>query len=105
LGLSSQIRCIDYYKPNFVHADMTARQFAQMQQAKNESFLSLWWKSMIVQWEHPESVPETPGLLKIMEILCRKDSATELKRLVARLFGSMEGMLAGLETENGTVIL
>jgi hypothetical protein len=105
LGLTGQVDGIDYTKPNFVHADMTLRQFSAMQHKKNESFFSLWWKSVVVQMEHPEVMPDQPGLVKIMEILCRKDSTTEMKRLAGRMFGNIEGLLSGLESEDGTVIL
>ena len=40
-----------------------------------------------------------------MEILCRKDSSTELRRIMGRMFGHLEDMLAGLDTEDGTVIV
>lgn len=105
LGLSGQMRCIDYSKANFVHADMTMREFAEMQDKKNESFLTLWLNSVVAQIKHPQASREQPGLLKIMEILCRKDSSTELRRIMGRMFGSMEDMLAGMDTDEGTVIV
>ncbi len=105
LGLTGQMKGIDYSQRNFVHADMTLRKFSAMQKAKNESFLTLWWKSVVVQIAHPEAAPEQPGLLKIMESLCRKDGSTGLRRIAARTFGSIEGMLSGLESDGGTVIL
>jgi hypothetical protein len=105
LGLSGQLNGIDYGAPNFVHADMTMRQFAATQRRKNESFLSLWWKSVVVQLDHPEAAPEQPSLLKIMEILCRKDSKTELKRIMGRMFGSVDDMLSGMEVDGGSVII
>ncbi len=105
LGLAGQVRCIDYYKSNFVHADMTMKEFSDMQVKKNESFLSLWLNSVVAQMKHPQVSRDQPGLLKIMEILCRKDSSTELRRMMGRMFGSMEDMLSGLDTEDGTVIV
>jgi hypothetical protein len=105
LGLTGQMNGIDYSRENFVHADMTLREFTAMQQEKNESFLTLWWKSVVAQTLHPEAAPEQPGLLKIMESLCRQDGATGLRRIAARTFGSMEGALSGLESDGGTVIL
>jgi hypothetical protein len=86
LQLESQMEGIDYSKKNFVHADMTARQFASMQDKRGEGFLQMWWRSMQAQIARPESAPNSPGLLKILEILCRPDSPTELKRLVGRMF-------------------
>ena len=105
LGLSGQMRCIDYSKANFVHADMTMKEFSDMQNKKNESFLKLWLSSVVAQMKNPHAAPEQPGLLKFMEILCSKDSSTELRRVLGRMFGSMENMLAGMDTEDGTVIV
>jgi hypothetical protein len=50
-------------------------------------------------------VPNSPGLLKILEILCRPDSPTELKRLIGRMFDQVEKIMAGMETEQGSVIV
>ena len=46
-----------------------------------------------------------PGLVKLLEILCRQDSSTELKRLIGREFDSMETLMAGMESGEGTVIV
>ncbi len=105
LGLTGQMSGIDYSRKNFVHADMTLSEFAAMQKERNENFLSLWWQSVVVQILHPEAAPEQPGLLKIMESLCRNDGSTGLRRIAARTFGSIEGMLSGMDSEGGTVIL
>ena len=107
LGLHSQIEGVDYTAKNFVHADMSTRQFFDTQEKKGETFLGLWWKAVQAQMDAAENNPraDQPGLVKILEILCRKDSATELKRLVAREFDEMEALIAGVETDGGTVIL
>jgi len=105
LGLTGQMSGIDYSRKNFVHADMTLAEFAAMQKEKDESFLTLWWKSVVVQAVRPQDAPEQPGLLAIMESLCRQEGSAGLRRIAARTFGSLEGVLSGLESEDGTVIL
>ena len=107
LGLHSQMEGVDYLAKNFVHADMTTRQFFDTQEQKGETFLGLWWKAVQAQMDVAEKSPRTnqPGLVKLLEILCRKDSATELKRLVAREFEEIESILGGVESDGGTVIL
>lgn len=105
LKLESQLEGIDYTKKNFVHADMTARQFAAMQQQRGEGFLQIWWRSVQAQMTKPEVTTSSPGLLKILEILCRPDSPTELKRLMGRMFDQVEKLMAGMETEQGSVIV
>jgi hypothetical protein len=105
MALESQMTVIDYHAKNFFHADMTLSQFAAMQEERNEGFLALWLKAVKVQMDTPEITANQPGVLKILEILCSKDSPTELKRLVGRTFDSVETLMAGLETGDGTVIV
>ena len=107
LGLHSQLEGVDYTAKNFVHADMGTRQFFDTQEKKGETFLGLWWKAVQAQMDAAakNSRTDQPGLVKILEILCRQDSATELKRLVAREFDEIESIIAGVESEGGTVIL
>lgn len=105
LKLESQMEGIDYTKKNFVHADMTAREFAAMQEDRGEGFLMLWLRTVQAQLEHPEITENTPGLMKILEILCRPDSPTELKRLLGRMFDQVEKLMAGMEAGNGSVIV
>lgn len=103
LELESQMVVVDYRKPNFVHADMSVVQFTSLQKERSESFLSLWWKAVQSQMGQPQT--SQPGVVKILEILCRQDSATELKRLIGRSFDQMESIMAGMEVDAGTVIV
>ncbi|WP_265592795.1 hypothetical protein [Verrucomicrobium sp. BvORR034] len=105
LSLSGQLDVIDYHAANFVHADMSLAEFAAMQNQRNEGFIALWLKAVQVQMNQPQSNANQPGLLKILEILCRKDSATELKRLFGRTFDSVETVMTGMESGDGTVIV
>ncbi|TLD68194.1 TraB/GumN family protein [Phragmitibacter flavus] len=105
LALEGQLEGIDYFQPNFVHADMTHSEFASKQRERNEGFLALWLRAVQVQMENPQVTTSQPGLLKILEILASSDSATELKRLVGRSFDSVETLITGMESGEGTVIL
>jgi hypothetical protein len=68
--------------------------------------VSLWLRAIKAQWDHPEALPDKqPGVLQILEILARKDSPTELKRMAGRMFDSVESIMSGLEGPNGTVII
>lgn len=105
LALEGQLDGIDYHQPNFVHADMSLEEFSSMQQERQEGFLALWLKAVQVQIDNPQVTANQPGLLQILEILTRQDSATELKRLIGRTFDSVEGLMAGMEAGDGTVII
>lgn len=103
LALSSQLHEIDYRAANFVHADMTIEQFHAAREQKSESFLGLLFKAMDVQSQLDDA--GGPGLVKLLEILVREDSADDLKRMIGREFDSMENLIAGLEAGDGTVII
>ncbi len=107
LQLTGQLEGIDYHAKNFVHADMSTDQFYAAKEEKNESFLGLLVKAWVLQSDQDDAAREAkqPGVLKLMEILCRKDNASELKRLIGREFDSMEGLITGLEADGGTVIV
>ena len=107
LALTSQIDGIDYKAKNFVHADMGTGEFFGTQQTKGESFLGLFFKAWTAQMSLAADgdLPDQPGLAKVLEILCRKDSPTELKRLVGREFDQVEKLMAGVEAGGGTVII
>lgn len=105
LALESQLRGIDYEAPNFVHADMSLEGFFASQEKKKESFIGLWWKAVKAQGFLPDSGRAQPGLGKILEVLCRKDSATELKRVIGREFDAVEQVVAGIEADGGSAII
>lgn len=107
LVLTGQTDGIDYSAANFVHADMNTEQFFGTQSQKGESFLGLWLKALKAQTDLATQGERTdqPGLAKILEILCSKDSSTELKRLIGREFDQVEKLMAGVEGDGGTVII
>lgn len=107
LALTAQIEGIDYTAENFIHADMGTGEFFGTQEKKGESFLGLFFKAWTAQMSLAAEgeLPDQPGLAKVLEILCRKDSPVELKRLVGREFDQIEKLLAGVEAGGGTVII
>jgi hypothetical protein len=84
---------------------MSLAEFSAMQNQRNEGFIALWLKAVQVQMNQPQASANQPGLLKILEILCRSDSSTELKRLFGRTFDSVEAVMTGMESGDGTVIV
>ena len=107
LKLTGQIEGVNYQAKNFVHADMGADEFYEAKEQKSETFFGLLVKAWKVEsgLDDAKKDAQQPGLVKLMEILCRKDSATELKRLVGREFDSMESLIAGMEADGGTVLV
>lgn len=108
LKLHGQLEGIDYTAKNFVHADMDMSQFTQTQTEKQESFLSLYLKAARAQKEVNEKRgvnSDAAGMVMLLKILTMKDSSTELKRMIAQEFDSVEDIMAGMETGDGTVLV
>ena len=108
LKLHGQLEGIDYTAKNFVHADMDMSQFTQTQTQKQESFLSLYLKAAQAQQDANEKRgvnSDAAGMVMLLKILTMKDSSTELKRMIAQEFDSVEDIMAGMETGGGTVLV
>lgn len=108
LKLHGQLEGIDYKAKNFVHADMNMTQFTKTQDQKQESFLTLYLKAMQAQKEANEKrgvSSDAAGMVMLLKILTMKDSSTELKRMIAREFDSVEDIMAGMESGDGTVLV
>lgn len=108
LKLHGQLEGIDYNAKNFVHADMNMSQFTKTQDKKQESFLTLYLKAMQAQQAASAESgvsSDAAGMVMILKILASKDSSTELKRMIAREFDSVEDLMAGIESGGGTVLV
>jgi hypothetical protein len=111
LGLTFQLDAIDYTPKNMVHADTTAEEFDRMQKERGESMVTLFSRAMQAQMAarmhgkvDPTSLSglDTFGLIRI---LMSRDSATEFKKALAKMFAQMESMTADIEGKEGTAIL
>ncbi|MBB5035420.1 hypothetical protein [Prosthecobacter vanneervenii] len=108
LKLHGQLEGIDYRATNFVHADMDLSQFSDTQTRKQESFFSLYLKAMKAQEAANEKrggSSTASGFASFLKVFTVKDSSTELKRMIAREFDSVEDIMAGIESGDGTVIV
>ncbi len=105
LALESQLQCIDYKAPNFVHADMSTEGFLDTQKDKKENFLTLWMKAAIASSVTTEPDEEKPSMVEFLATLMREDNARELKLMVGREFDRVEQLMAGIESGDGTVII
>lgn len=110
LKLEGQLEKIDYTAANFVHADMGMEEFQKSQETHQETFLGLWLKAMAAQQSmgaggSASAGSDLAGMIVLMQILMKKDSADDLKRLIGREFDQMEALMSGLEAGGGTVII
>lgn len=108
LGLDYQLDVIDYYAPNFVHADMDTQTFESMQRQRGESFASLMLRQIMDALADPSAygnADSTGDLTTLMRLLTQSDPQTRLKLIIARQMGDMERIAAGLDGPDGSVIL
>lgn len=107
LDLDYQLDGIDYTKKNFVHADLTAEEFARMQEERGESIMGLMVKQMVREMLKDEGERQATQLdgLQILAALSSEDSARQLKLVLAKQFENMDEMVKGMEGPKGSVLL
>jgi hypothetical protein len=107
LDLSFQLDEIDYSKPNFIHADLDAETFSQMQEQRGESFATIMLNALMKSLSDPGSVKtfdDEPS--DITDLMTRPDGERQLKLLLGRHIGDLEREASGAgDMLNGTVIL
>lgn len=93
LDLEFQLDGIDYGAKNFVHADLDAETFAEMQAARGESMFTLMLQEMIKGLTDPGNaqVSEGMSLFELIDALQSPDSARKLKLILGKQFGQIEG--------------
>jgi hypothetical protein len=106
LDLSFQLDAIDYTRPNFVHADLDAETFMQLQEDRNESMASLMLQSMLNALANPpENVGTGDSATDLLTVLAQPDPSRQMKLVLARQFDNIEAASMGLDGPNGSVIL
>lgn len=104
LKLRFQLEEIDYKRPNFIHADLDAETFAQMQDQRGESLGGLLIQSMLREMANGDAANQ-PGLGDLLFAMQSPDKARQLKLIFARQFNKIDEQLAGMEGKNGSVLL
>jgi hypothetical protein len=107
LELDFQLDAIDYTPRHFVHADLDVDTFFRMQRERGESIVTMMLNVMIQELARGPQGRETPqvGLAELMMAMQSPDRARQLKLLLARQFGEMDRLIAGLEGPDGSVLL
>jgi hypothetical protein len=96
LGLSYQMKEIDYRKANFVHADLTLEEFAALQAERKENLVSFMLKTGMQASKKPVKEPSSIRLLTSII----KGSKNGLKRELVHTLGAGDDQVAGLAGEN-----
>lgn len=102
LGLAFQLEEIDYDRPNFVHADMTATEFSDSMTSRNESwmgtFMQMWAASTVTQ----DAAKQQAQMLRV---LFASDRQLALKRMMAESMIDQARVMEVLADEDGSVLI
>ena len=107
LDLEFQLDIVNYGAKNFVHADMTPKQFAKRQKARGENMLTIMFNSFQQEMAAKKKGggAEQISTLELLRALLSPNFAVEMKYIFAKQFQQMERVAAGLDDEEGSVIL
>lgn len=96
LGLSYQMKEIDYRKANFVHADLSVEEFTALQAERKESLLGFVLKAGLNEKVKPAKEPST---IKLLTSLVRRDKSG-LKRELVHTLGAGDDQIAAIAGES-----
>ena len=107
LDLAYQLDEVDYGPKNFVHADMTDKQFAERQKVRGEGMFQLMMRMMREDMARQKGAKGAADISvgELMRALFSPSRAVDLKYLLARQFNELERLTAGLDGKEGSVIL
>jgi hypothetical protein len=105
LGLSFQLDEVDYTPKNFIHADISADDFAKSMEQRGESFFSMFLRMWLVGLQQQASNPNAITNMDLIMALMAPDSKKQLKILAAHQFSEMEPVMKALDGENGSTII
>jgi hypothetical protein len=105
LELSHQLACVDYTKPNFVHADMSPEEFSKAMADRGESFFQLFLRLMGTGIAQNAAGAGGTNDAALLLALFSKDRALKLKTIMAEQFESLEGFMAALDGPEGSTII
>ena len=104
LELEYQLDGVDYSSKNFVHADMTPKQFQKSMKDRGESFFGMFLRAMGYAMTQPTGNSNSNDT-QLLAALFDKNRALALKRVMARQFQDMGGVLAVLDGPNGSTLI
>jgi len=107
LGLAYQLEEVDYTKKNFVHADMSPKEFDDKMKERGESWMGMMFKMMgqgIAMQAESAKDGESPEMEMLLAMF-DSERDLKLKRALAKQMESMETMMAGFEGEDGSTII
>ncbi len=105
LGLVHQLEHIDYKKENMVHADLSPKEFAEAQKARDDGFAALYFRE--IGFNMARKNPNEPQVddSKVILAFFKKNRKKALKDALADQFVSMDSEVAMKGNSDGTSII
>ena len=110
LGLEFQLERIDYSAPNFVHADLSPKEFDAAMRRRGESWWSMFTKlmqeGMARAERNPASAPDV-SMGELFGLLFGSEQGRQLKlrRMMAEQFTDMDVLTAAFGGEQGSTLI
>lgn len=106
LDLAYQLEEVDYTKDNFIHADLTAERFEELQHERGESILGTMLKGSMQELLSGDSmnISDTTGM-ELMAALIAPDRPRQLKLILSDQIARSDKMIEKMEGKEGTVLL
>jgi len=108
LGLAFQLDEIDYSAANFIHADMSPKEFDAAMQRRGESWWTMFTRLMREGAERAERGKSTGpevGIGDLWGMFFGKDREVRLRRIMAEQFTDMEVLTAAFGGEEGSTLI
>ena len=104
LNLEFQLNAIDYRAANFIHADMTPKQFSESMKERNETVFKTFFR-MLGHAMAQQGGTSSGGEIRLLFALFSKDRAMALKRVLAEEFENVESSLAAINGPDGSTLI
>jgi hypothetical protein len=110
LGLEFQLDSIDYTAANFVHADLSPKEFQQAMKKRGESWWSMFTKLMqesVARAERGETAAPQMGVGDLFGLLFGggADRQVRLRRMMAEQFTDMDVLTSAFGGEEGSTLI
>jgi hypothetical protein len=105
LDLDFQLKDIDYTRKNFVHADMSPKEFAKSMDQRGESLLQIFFRAMGYGLSRQAGDASATSDAALLTALLSKNRALALKRAMAGQFEDLEGQMAAINGKNGSTLI
>ena len=105
LGLVHQLEHIDYKKENMVHADLSPKEFAEAQKARDDGFAAMYFRELGFNMARKNSKASDTDDSKIIMAFFKKDRKRALKDALADQFSTMDSEIAMKGDSDGTSII